>query len=76
LIQFVTFHGADFSEGRTLHTAFSENLILQGAALRKWLLQSDTLQRVANAAYLLKSDGYEHLFPPAFEILQNQRASD
>jgi hypothetical protein len=72
LIQFVTFYGSDFSDGRTLHEAFWEKSKPQAGALRNWLLQPKTLQRIAGAAHLLRTDGYEHLFPRAFEILQNE----
>lgn len=72
LIQFVTMYGDEFSEGRTLHEAFWEGLQLQAEDLRRWLLQTDTLRRVAGATQLLRNDGYEHLFGPALEILQKQ----
>jgi hypothetical protein len=72
LIQLVTFYGSDFSDDRTLHEAFWEESKPQAEALRNWLLQPETLQRIASAAHLLKTDGYEHLFPPALEILQRE----
>jgi hypothetical protein len=34
------------------------------------------LTRITNAAYLLKDDGYEHLFGSAVEILQATRLRD
>ena len=73
LIQFVTMQGAEFSEGRTLHEAFWKDSKPQAEALRRWLLQPDTLQRIGNAECLLKRDGFEHLFGPAVEILLKQQ---
>ena len=73
LIQFVTIFGGEFSDGGTLNESFWGNSKPQAEALRRWLLRPDTLQRISNAADLVRNDGFEHLFPPAFEILQNQR---
>lgn len=75
LIQFVTMQGAEFSQGRTLQEAFWKDSKPQAEALRRWLVRFDTLQRITNAEHLLKSDGFEHLFGPAFEILQKQSRS-
>jgi hypothetical protein len=72
LIQFVTIYGDDFSNGRTLDWAFWEDSESQAVALRRWLLQPDTMQRIARAATLLRSDGCEHLFMPALVTLQNE----
>jgi hypothetical protein len=72
LIQFVTMFGGEFSDGRTLHGAFWSGRRSQAESLRKWLLQIDTLQRIAGAAYLLRNDGFEHLFAPALRALQRQ----
>ena len=69
LIQFVTMYGSDFTEGRTFNGAFWADFPTQAAALRKWLLQPGTLQRIAQASHLLAEDGFEHLFKPAIEGL-------
>jgi hypothetical protein len=75
LIQFVTMYGEEFSLGQTLHGAFWENSKSQAEALRKWLLHPNTLQRVTNAASLLRNDGFEHLFEPALKVLRSQSSS-
>jgi hypothetical protein len=72
LIQFVTMYGGDFSNGRTFTEAFWADCKPQAAALRRWLLRTDTLQRVTQSAHLLRSDGFEHFFEPAVEILRDE----
>jgi hypothetical protein len=72
LIQFVTMFGAEFSDGRTLHEAFWTKAQSQAESLRKWLLRLDTLRRIEHSAYLLRNDGFEHLFEPALKNLQHQ----
>jgi len=72
LIQFVTMYGDDFSNGRTLDWAFWEESKAQAVVLREWLLRPDTLQRIDRATHLLRRDGFEHLFKPAFVTLQNE----
>lgn len=72
LIQFVTMHGNEFRDGGTLAEAFWARAEPQAAALRAWMVREDTVQRVRRAAHLLRSDGFEHLFEPAFEILARQ----
>lgn len=74
LIQFVTMFADEFSDGRTLHEAFWSKRRSQAESLRKWLLQIETLQRVAQSTYLLKGDGFEHLFETALKSLQNEAA--
>jgi hypothetical protein len=70
LIQLVTMYGTDFSDGRTLNEAFWAKSISQAQALREWLLEPDTLLRISGTSFLLREDGYEHLFEPAFEALR------
>jgi hypothetical protein len=70
LIQFITMHGEEFSNGRTFSEAFWADSKLQAAALRSWLIRFDTLQRVSNATHFLQSDGFEHLFDPAVQVLR------
>jgi hypothetical protein len=72
LIQFVTMCGSDFSGGQTLHEAYWEDSTTQADELRQWLLAPETIKRIAQATHLLRDDGYEHLFEPAFTILQNE----
>jgi hypothetical protein len=67
--------GADFSDGRTFHKAFWQKSTTQADALREWLLQPETLQRIERAAHLLSDDGFEHLFPPALEVLRRESTS-
>jgi len=76
LIQFVTMYGADFAGGRTFDAAFWEDAKAQAGALRGWLLREDTLQRIEGAAHLLETDGHEHLFQPALEVLRNEAQSN
>jgi hypothetical protein len=70
LLQFVTMHGAGFSNGRTLCEAFWEKAQPQARELRTWLLYPATLQRVRDQAGRLPQDGFEHLFPAALQVLQ------
>ena len=72
LIQFVTMCGADFVDGRTLQDGFWEDSTAQADELRQWLLSLDTMRRIARSTHLLREDGYEHLFEPAFMVLQNE----
>jgi hypothetical protein len=72
LIQFVTMHGDEFSDGQTLNEAFWKNSKPQAGELRRWILHADTLQRIANVTHLLRKDGYEHRFAPAFQVLLDQ----
>jgi len=73
LLQFVTMFGSDFSGGRTFTQGFWARCQPQAAALRRWLLRPDTLQRIRQAAHLLKNDGFEHLFQPAVEALWREK---
>jgi len=75
LIQFVTFYGTDFSAGRTLNEAFWANAKPQADTLRNWLIRADTFRRIEDSAHLLPQDGYEHLFPPALEVLRREARS-
>src|SRR6185437_16759958 len=70
LIQFVTMYGEDFSDGRTFQEAFWTKSTAQANALRGWLVSSQTIQRVRDSTHLLRNDGFEHLFEPAFAVLQ------
>jgi len=70
LIQFVTQFGRDFESGRTLGFGFWEELQEPAKTLRRWILQPETIDRIAGSRLLLPLDGYEHLFEPAFLILQ------
>jgi hypothetical protein len=72
LIQFVTMNGCEFSDGRTFTEGFWTDCKPQAATLRRWLLRTDTLQRVMQSAHLLRNDGFEHLFEPAVEILRDE----
>jgi hypothetical protein len=72
LIQMVTMYGNEFSKGGTLHGGFWTDQQLQAKILREWLLRPETLRRLTKAAGLLRSDGFEHLFEPAFETLQHE----
>lgn len=72
LIQFTTFYGTEFAEGRTLTFAFWEELQAQALELRRWLLEPQTMARIQRAAPLLPKDGYEHLFEPALAKLQEE----
>jgi len=74
LIQFVTMNGSEFSDGRTLCQAFWERSTQQGDELRRWLLRPDTMQRIADSAHLLRKDGWEHLFEPAWTVLKEESA--
>jgi hypothetical protein len=75
LIQLVTFYGGDFSRGRTLSMAFWADCPVQAEELRRWLLHPETLQRVGRNAHLLRKDGFEHLFPPAIDVLLSEAAA-
>jgi hypothetical protein len=70
LIQMVTMFGADLSDGRPFLHAWWKDSRSQAEAIRNWLLQASTLQRIGDSAYLLRNDGFEHLFGPSFEALQ------
>jgi hypothetical protein len=70
LVQFVTMYGADFAEGKSLCFGFWENLRGQSEEIRRWLLKPDVLDRVVRARQLLETDGFEHLFDPALQILR------
>jgi hypothetical protein len=70
LVQFVTWYGADFADGKSLRFGFWENLHEQSDALRYWLLKLNTLDRVDRSKGLLEFDGYELLFSPALQVLQ------
>lgn len=72
LIQFVTMFGSSFSNGATFHDAFWKDAQPQAELLRAWLLMPTTLDRIAAAAHLLRQDGFEHLFEPAFEALKKE----
>jgi hypothetical protein len=76
LVEFVTNYGTDFSNGRTFHEALWKDAPAQAKALRAWLLQTDTLQRIADHADLIINDGCEHLFGPALAILQSEPRSE
>ncbi len=69
LIQFVTMYGQDLAGGKTFSEAFWRDASVQAQELRSWILQADTLQRIQGAEYLLREDGFEHLFGPALQIL-------
>jgi hypothetical protein len=68
-------YGGDFSGGRIFDDAFWTGSQSQAIALRSWLLREDTLQRIARAAHLLRSDGFEHLFWPAFASLEGEASA-
>jgi len=70
LLQFVTQFGTDFDNGRTLGFGFWERLLEPAETLRAWILQPETIDRIARSRHLLPLDGYEHLFEPAVRILQ------
>jgi hypothetical protein len=70
LIQLVTMYAPDFADGKTLNTGFWSDLNTQAKALRRWLLQPGTLLRINGAAYLVRNDGFEHLFRPAVQALE------
>ncbi len=70
LIQFVTRYGEDFSGGRTFQEAFWTKSPTQANTLRTWLVSPETIQRIQDSAHLLRDDGFEHLFEPAFAVLQ------
>jgi hypothetical protein len=72
LIQFVTMYGEDFSDGRTFQEAFWTKSPTQANALRTWLLSPETIHRIQASAYLLRVDGFEHLFEPAFAVLRDE----
>ncbi|HEY2859600.1 MAG TPA: hypothetical protein VGJ21_14365 [Terracidiphilus sp.] len=74
-IQFVTMYGSDFAGGKSLSFGFWSNLPGQSKALRDWILKPDSLDRVARFKELLPLDGYEHLFNPAFQVLQAELAA-
>lgn len=70
LIQFVTMFGTDFANGETFSNGFWRYATSQALELRRWLLQPDTLLRTTRAAYLLRNDGYEHLFLTSIHALE------
>ena len=70
LIQFVTMYGTAFTNGETFNDGFWRDAPSQALELRRWLLQPKTLLRTRKAAYLLRNDGFEHLFPPSVEALE------
>jgi hypothetical protein len=70
LIQFVTMYGREFANGKTLDEGFWGHAKVQAQELRRWLLQTETLQRIKDADYLLRNDGFEHLFVPSVQVLE------
>ena len=71
LIQFVTMYGSELADGKTFfNEGFWGDARSQAQALRRWFLQADTLQRINDAAHLLRNDGFEHLFEPAVLVLE------
>jgi len=70
LIQLVTMHGAGFPNRDSFSDGFWRDAKPQALELRRWLLQPETLHRITEAAYLLRNDGFEHLFLPSVEALE------
>jgi hypothetical protein len=62
--------GKDFDDGRTLGFGFWKDMLEPAETLRRWILRPETIDRIARSQHLLPQDGYEHLFDPAFQILQ------
>jgi hypothetical protein len=71
LIQMVTIYGMDFSAEGAFRTGFWAKAQPQADTLLKWLIQPMTLQRVRENAFLLRQDGFEHLFELSFAALQS-----
>jgi hypothetical protein len=74
LIQFVTMFGADVANGRTFGEGFWSDAKAQGQELRTWLLRPETLRSIREEAYLLRNDGFEHLFIPSLRALETEAA--
>ncbi len=75
LLHFITVHGEEFANGRTLTAAFWASAPDQALELRRWLLQPQVWNRIQEGKDVPIDSGFEHLLAAALAVLAKEMES-